>query len=118
MEDLRSYWNGRKEFLECCMCWDEEDLSNLDAIEEMYQVIEEVNRKWCPDVIRIENSDDESVCQIWETIQQVLELTFQVNMKIGPYRTVLKWHNDNPEGQDECFDFFFPDGVKQYKERQ
>lgn len=107
-EELLSYWESQREYFMCAMLWDEEDLSDLAAIQKVYGNIDEVKQRWTHDLIELDKYQDDDVCyETGQVIQEVLELTQQVDMKFGIYKVALEWHEKNPCEPEECYEFLF-----------
>ena len=108
-DELLSYWESQREFFLCAMLWDEEDLSDLAAIQKVYGNIDEVKQKWTHDLIELDRQAEyDDVCyETGQVIQEVLELTQQVDMKFGIYKRALEWHEKHPCEPEECYEFLF-----------
>lgn len=116
-EELLTYWKGQKEYFLCAMLWDEEDLSDLDAIYRVYDEKQKVAERWTRDLMALDRMDDPGDIdyEVEMLIHEVLELSLQVDMKFGIYKLALEWKRMHPGEPEECFDFCFPEGIEKYK---
>lgn len=85
--------------------------SNLNKMDEIYSDIDAVEEAFWKDFMdKTDCSDEELEYELNEALLDASAMISTVRSKYYGYRVILQYAKEHPEEEDECREFYFPDG--------
>ena len=85
--------------------------SNLNKMNEIFSDIDALEDAFWKDFMdESDCADSELEYQLSEALLDASALMTEVRNKYYGYRVILQYAKEHPKEEDECLDFFFPDG--------
>ena len=85
--------------------------SNLNKMDEIYSDIDALEESFWKDYMNeTDYMDEELEYELNEALLDASALISTVKSKYYGYRVILRYAKEHPEEEDECRDFYFPDG--------
>ena len=85
--------------------------SNLNKINEIYSDIDALEEAfWIDFMDESDCTDEDYEYELSEALLDASALMTEVRNKYYGYRVILQYAKEHPKEEDECLDFFFPDG--------
>ena len=85
--------------------------SNLNKMNEIYSDVDALEEAFWKDFMdESDITDEDYEYELNEALADALALISEVRSKYYGYRVILQYAKEHPEEEDECRDFYFPDG--------
>lgn len=111
MIDKLGFWKEANSRMWTYLEGDYEVYSNLNKMNDIYSDIDALEKVFWKDFVDETDCPDADLeYELYEALLDASALIKEVKMKYGGFRSILIFAKEHPEEEDECREFYFPDG--------